>query len=373
MADRIEMQETEEKKKSKRKKVKKAMLIVIGVILVLLVLAALMLPKPLAMSVYKDNFGKRLTTYDPLSWSIDDFDGLLRDRYTFESDKGQTLVGYKYYRENTEPKGLVVLAHGFGGGGHRSYMNIADYFASNGYAVFAYDATGNDESEGEEVGGLPQGVIDLDYALRFIKSNPDFAGLPIVLWGHSWGGYSVGSVTKLHPDVKAVVVVAGFNESLDMIETEGRNIVGNAVDFVLSYFAKYEKKNFGEYATMSVLDSLDATDAQVMIVHSVDDEMIPFEISYARYYEKYADDERFTFVRYEDRGHNYLFCSDARREYVEEYNVAAAEYKERVGEITEEMRAAYYEEYFDKHKGYELDSELMAQMLELYNNSIGLE
>ena len=68
-----------------------------------------------------------------------------------------------------------------------------------------------------------------------------------------------------------------------------------------------------------------------------------------------------------------MFCSDDRKEYVEEYNVAAAEYKERVGEITEEMRAAYYEEYFDKHKGYELDSELMAQMLVLYNSSIGLE
>ena len=372
MSDIIEMQETEEKKKVKRKKVKKVVLIVIGAILLLLVTAALILPKPLAMSVYKDNFGKRFTTYEPLAWSIEDFDGLLRDRYTFESDKGQTLVGYKYYRENTELKGVVVLAHGFGGGGQRNYMHISNYFASNGYAVFAYDATGNDESEGEEVGGLPQGVIDLDYALRFVKSNPDFAGLPIVLWGHSWGGYSVGSVTKLHPDVKAAVIVAGFNESLDMIETEGRNIVGRAIDFVLSYFAKYEKKTFGEYATMSVLDSLDTTDSQVMIVHSVDDEMIPFEISYARYYEKYADDERFTFVRYEDRGHNYVFCSDARKEYVEEYNAGAAEYKERVGEITEEMRAAYYEEHFDKNRGYELDSELMSQMLELYNNSIGL-
>ena len=174
----------------------------------------------------------------------------------------------------------------------------------------------------------------------------------------------------MHPDVKAAVIVAGFNESLDMIETEGRNIVGDVIDFVLPYFEKHEKKTFGEYASMSILESLDATEASVMVIHSVDDEMIPFEISYARYYEKYADNERFTFVRYEDRGHNYLFCSDARREYVEEYNAAAAEDKERVGEITEEMGEAYYEENFDKHRGYELDSELMSQMLEVYNSSI---
>lgn len=352
------------------KKIGKIILIVVGTILLLLIVAALLLFKPICMSIYNDNFDKRFTTYEPMAWSIEDFDGLLRDKYTFESDKGQLLTGYKYFREGVEPKGLVVIAHGFGGGGHRSYMSIADYFASNGYWVFAYDATGNDESEGDAVGGLPQGIIDLDYALRFVKSNPDFAELPIVLWGHSWGGYSVGSVLKLHPDVKAAVVVAGFNESLDMLEAEGRNIVGNIITLALPIFEKYEKKTFGDYASMSILDSLEATEVPVLFVHSEDDEMIPIEISFDRYYEQYAENDRFTFIRYEDRGHNYVFCSDARKAYAEEYNAAANAYVESVGELTEEMRAAYYKEHLDKHKAYELDSELMAKMLELYNSSV---
>ncbi len=357
---------------SKLKKPVKIILIVVGVILVLLIVAALILPKPLAMSVYNDNFGTRFTTYEPLAWSIEDFDGLMRDKYTFESDKGQLLTGYKYYRDNAETKGLVVLAHGFGGGGHNSYMDVADYFASNGYAVFAYDATGNDESEGDAVGGLPQGVIDLDYALRFVKSNEDFAGLPIVLWGHSWGGYSVGSVMKLHPDVKAAVMVAGFNESLDMLEFEGRNIAGDAIDYVLPIFEDYEKETFGDYASMSVLDGLGATDAKVMILHSTDDDMIPIENSYERYYEKFSADERFTFIRFENRGHHMVYNSEAAMAYQEEFNQKAQEYVDSVGEenITDEMRAAYYEENLDLHKAYELDSEFMAQMLELYDNSI---
>ena len=355
---------------SNRKKVVKITLIALGSLLILFLAAALILAKPLAMSVYNDNFDVRFTSYEPLAWNIEDFDGLLRDKHTFPSDKGQMLTGYHYYRSDTKAKGRVIIAHGFGGGGQRWYMNIADFFASNGYSVFAYDATGNDESEGEAVGGLPQGVIDLDYALRFVKSNPDFAGLPIVLWGHSWGGYSVGSVLKLHPDVKAAVIVAGFNESLDMLESEGREIAGAAIDFVLPYFEKYEKETFGDYASMSILEGLAATDASVMIIHSTDDEMIPIEISFDRYYEKFAKDARFTFIRFEDRGHNYPFCSEERREYVNEYNVGADAYLEEVGTMTEEMRAAYYEEHFDKHKGYDLDDELMGQMLELYNNAI---
>lgn len=351
----------------------KIILIVLGAILVLLVAAALILPKPLAMSVYNDNFGIRFTTYEPLAWSIDDFDGLKRDRYTFESDKGQLLTGYKYYRDGTDAKGLVVLAHGFGGGGHNSYMHIADYFASNGYAVFAYDATGNDESEGEAVGGLPQGVIDLDYALRFVKSNADFAGLPIMLWGHSWGGYSVGSVLALHPDVKAAVVVSGFNESLDMLETEGRNIAGDAIDFVLPILEEHEKETFGDYASMSVLDGAEKTDAAIMMLHSTDDELIPIEVSFDRYYEKFSGNDRFTFIRYEDRGHNYIFCTPESLEYRMEYYAAGNEWIESIGgpeNLTEEMRADYYRKNFDKHHGYELDSELMAQMLEHYNNSL---
>ncbi len=347
----------------------KIILIIIGIILSLVIVAVLLL-KPVSISIYNDNFNKRFTTYEPLAWNLEDFDGLLREKYTFPSNKGQQLTGYKYYREGQTPKGLVVLAHGFGGGGHRSYMNIIDYFAGSGYLVFAYDATGNDESEGDAVGGLPQGIIDLDYALRFVKSNADFAGLPIVLWGHSWGGYSVGSVTKLHPDIKAAVIVSGFNASMDMLETEGRNIVGNVIDFVLPILEKHEKKVFGEYASMSVLDSLDATDARILFIHSENDDMIPIEISFDRYYEKFSQNDRFSFVRFKDKGHNYVFTSEARFQYVEEYNKKAEEYWVSVGTMTEEMRAAYYKEHFDKQKGYELNSELMAQMLELYNSSI---
>ena len=136
------------------KKALKITLIIVGVLVVLLVLAGIFAPPIIADAVYKDNFGQRFETYEPTARSVDEFEGLNVEEYTFESDKGQKLAGYKYYRE-TEPKGVVVLAHGFGGGGHNSYMNIADYFTTCGYVVFAYDATGNDKSEGEEVGGLP--------------------------------------------------------------------------------------------------------------------------------------------------------------------------------------------------------------------------
>ncbi len=326
------------------KKAIKITLIIVGILAVLLIGAVLVFSQMIAPMIYNDNFGKRFTTYEPFVCSVEEFDGLIRDKYTFESNKGQLLTGYRYYKNDTEAKALMVFAHGFGGGGHNSYMSVINYFADNGFTVFAYDATGNDESEGEAVGGLPQGIIDLDYALRFVKENEDFSGMPIVLWGHSWGAYSVGNAVALHPDVKAAVMVAGFNKSIDVIEAEGRNMAGDAVEMVLEDMEKLEAEKFGEYASLSCSESLGKTSAGIMILHSTDDDMIPKAISYDVLFEKYGSDPRFEFLEFANRGHNYFWVTDDARETLIEQ--------------------------FDKSRFNELDEELMSQMLEFYVNNI---
>ncbi len=245
---------------------------------------------------------------------LEEFEGIARQRYTFASNRGQTLVGYHYYQEEgVSPRGVVVLAHGFGGGGHNHYLDTAAYLAGSGYAVFAYDATGNDESEGDKVGGMPQGVIDLDYALRFVKEAPAFAGLPIMLFGHSWGAYSSGSVLALHPDVKAAVLGAGFNKSSDIVEEEGRRQAGDGIDLVLPFIPLIERVKFGSYASATCVDGFNATSAGVMIIHSADDEIVSFEKNYLLFEGLFQNDPRFVFVRYENRGHNGIFEVNGER------------------------------------------------------------
>ncbi len=344
---------------------------VISILLLLIILIGLFAPKIIAKSVYEENFGNRFETYEPMSLSIEDFDGLMRQKYTFESNEGQLLTGYSYYKESQTPKAVMVLAHGFGGGGHNTYMHVANFFAQNGYIVFAYDATGNDESEGDGVNGMPQGIIDLDYAIRFVKESEAFAELPIVLWGHSWGAYSTGSVLALHPDVKAAVLVAGFNTSIDVFESEGRKMAGDAVDIILPDAIKYEQKIFGDYANMNCLDGFAATEAGVMILHSADDEIIDKATSYDVFYKKYSSDPRFKFISYENRGHNYIFHSDGARAYITEFNANFDEYIANLeGGFTPEAKAAYLTENLDRMKLYELDNELMEQMLEFYEKHL---
>ena len=154
--------EKENKKLSKSKK--RIALIIVPCILVAIVFIVMPV---LTVIIYNDNFGERYETAEWMAYSVSEFKGLKVKECSFTSNSGQFLAGYQYFKEDQPCKGVVVLAHGLGGGGHNTYMDVADYFTSNGYLVFCYDATGNDKSEGDSVEGLPQGVIDLDYALRY--------------------------------------------------------------------------------------------------------------------------------------------------------------------------------------------------------------
>ncbi|MHB8130644.1 MAG: alpha/beta hydrolase [Mobilitalea sp.] len=345
---------------------KRKIIIILSIVLILLLL---IIPFGLSVMIYEDNFGDRYESYMPMARSIDEFEGLNSQRYTFPSNQGQQLVGYKYYRDLENIKGVVVIAHGLGGGGHNSYMDVADFFTSNEYVVFAYDATGNDESEGSSVKGIPQGLIDLDYAIQFVKQTSDFEGLPIMLFGHSWGGYSVGSVLNLHPDVKAVVMVAGFNKSMDIIEEEGRRIAGDMISVLLPYISLYERIKFGKSASYSCMNGFENSDAGVMVIHSTDDEMISKKMSFDVFYDIYKDNQRFDFVKYENRGHNNTYYSDASREYKDEFNRKFDEYLDTLeGELTFELKASYLNDHLDKKILYDLDEELMDSMVKFYDS-----
>ena len=359
-----------EKKKSKKK--------IVLIILLCLVVLAIAGWGALSVSIYNENFDKRFETYEPYKFHVEDFDGLTREEYKFPSDKGQLLAGY-LYSAGEEQHGIIVIAHGFGAG-HNSYMDVANFFAHHGYYVFAYDATGNDESGGESLGGIPQGPIDLDHAISFVEDSGNFPDLPICLFGHSWGGYSVCSVLTYHPEVKAVIECSGCNRSSDLFEAGGKEQAGDLIYTMMPFIKLHERLKFGDYAANTALDGFAASEAAVMIVHSADDDVVPIEYGYDLYYEKYQGDPRFTFVRYEDKGHNDIF-NDSSNTYTDEFNAgykewrAALDYDYKAEENKERFadeRAAYIRENLDRARwSSRLDEEMLTQFVSFYDEKIG--
>ena len=348
------------------KRLKKALLIALCIILA----HALVIMPAAACIIYESIFSMR---FEPQSWqsfSDDDFPALECERSDFTSGD-LSLAGYKYKTAASSPRGVVIIAHGLGGGGQAQYVPFANYFTAEGYYVFAYDATGNGCSEGSDAEGLPQGVIDLERAIRHVKSQPEYSDLPIMLFGHSWGAYSAGAVLASHPDIAACAMIAGFNESRDMLLYEASGYVGPIASLTLPYVTAYERLKFGsEYSSVSALDGMAATDARIVIVQSMDDVSVPPSCGYDKFYAEYSASERFTFITYTDRGHDRILYSRAAEEYRAELNRAYTEYVEGGGrEYCAETKEEFMSLYLDKARCFEPDYELMASIRSVFDTA----
>ena len=352
---------------SKKAKMNKRKILIIAIVSFIVSIPLIIMPVS-TVAVYESIFCRRYETESWKQFSPEDFEGLQMERSDFECD-GVRLAGYKYSKDGQDEKGVVVIAHGLGGGGHNAYMPFVDQFTSNGYYVFAYDAIGNDNSEGRSQRGLPEGIICLDSALDHAATVEEYKNLPFTLFGHSWGGYSVGNVLNLHPEIRAAVIVAGFNESEDMLGHYGEKYGGAGSLAAMPYLKLYERIKFGkEYTDISAVQGFRNTDAGIMIVHSTDDATVPVECGYDIFYEEFADLERFEFVLYENRGHTYLLYSQAAFEYKEQLNADYKAYVEGNGKkYNDRTKEQFMNAYLDKKQCFEPDPVLVERIIEMFD------
>ncbi|MBE6710552.1 MAG: alpha/beta fold hydrolase [Ruminococcaceae bacterium] len=348
--------------------------ILLIVLLVLVVLIFAVVLPILSISVYKSVFNVRFETSPDNYFTADDYEGLTVENVLFKTKQGHNLAGYKYRMDDVDsPKGVVVYVHGFGGGGHCGHMPMIHYLAENGYAVFAYDATGNDASEGKYIGGFPQGIIDLDYAIRYVKNDAAYSGLPIFLMGHSWGAYSVGNVLNFHTDVKGAVLFAGIDSSSVLFRQEGAKYAGDWAELLIPYVRVYERIKYGEYSmTTANKGFASAENAEILVVHSKDDDTVLQENGYDLFMAEHGDNERVHFVLYDDRGHNYLFYSEdtmIERQLIDiDYDFYLMDNNL---ERNDETRAAFRKEFVDYSVYYKMDDELMGQAVAMFDRQLG--
>lgn len=318
----------------------------------------------ISVIIYEKQFGSRNETPQHLKYEVSDFENLEQTPAYFKSNHNQLLAGYVYTNpEVVHPNGVIIVAHGLGAG-HNTYLPEIYYMTQNGYTVFAYDGTGNDESEGKSIVGLPQAVIDLDYAINYVKDDEQFDGLPIMLYGHSMGGYAVIAVLNHHSDITAVVERSGFYESTDIIDELGGRLFGSVFHLLKPYFRLYEHLKFGEYASLNGLEVLANTNVNVMFMHSKDDEVISYDQSFSKYEALFGTRGNFKFISYQNRGHDVVvderLNQTLRTQIEEEYGSYHA--------MPKETRQMYDDVLYDVEK--RLDLSVMQQIIDFYNQWI---
>jgi len=113
-------------------------------------------------------------------------------------------------------KAVACLVHGLGEHTSR-YSHVAEAFCSQGYALFGADLRGHGRSGGARghISSIEDFMQDID--VLFQQARARFAGLPMILYGHSLGGVLVlHYALKRKPDVKGVIATsAGLHNELE--------------------------------------------------------------------------------------------------------------------------------------------------------------
>jgi pimeloyl-ACP methyl ester carboxylesterase len=326
----------------------------------------------IALEAYSSSFGRveeLSETHDFLTyffWKDIDQVKYSREEVRFNSS-GNKLQGFIYGKSNNN--GLVIISHGLGGTAD-CYFPMIMYFVDKGWYVFAYNNTGVSGSEGESIRGLTQSVIDLDSALKYAKNSRALNGLPVMLVGHSWGGYAVCAVLNYDHNVKAVISFEGYNNGSDVFNELGRSEVGFLFGILKPQFWAIEKQLFGDTAKLTAIDGINKSGIPVMIVQSSDDDVIsPKTTSIYAYRNKITNPRvEIVYLDGEDAaGHEFAFCSKGQREYMKWADSSWETYKSANSNAS---KLQWAEEIgFDKIKANELNMELMEWIDDLFNNT----
>ena len=190
-----------------------------------------------------------------------------RQTVTFSSGSAQ-LTGWLYPAEDAAA--LVVIAHGLGADAE-TYLPETMHFVDSGYSVLAYDATGTGASGGSGTRGLAQSALDLDAALTRAEQED----LPILLFGHSWGGYAAAAVLGGSHDVTASVCAAGFDTPLGLMRQTARRWCGPVAELGVPFLWLDQQLRFGTAANVSGAETAAASGTPVLVLHGSDDGTIP--------------------------------------------------------------------------------------------------
>lgn len=282
-----------------------------------------------------------------------EFEGLCSEDYTFVGDLGQTLSAHLYYRGSKRYDRLIILDHGMGCG-HNSYLKEIDILTANGYTVFTYDHTGTMLSGGENIGGFSQSLSDLDRAVKFVRSLPEYKDARLSVIGHSWGGFSTMNIPALHPEISHVVALSGFI-STKAIQDQ---VSGGLLVFYRPMIYKLERDRLPEYADFDGRNSLLRAKTKALIIHSKDDRTCLYNHHFKKLKKALENSENVTFLSLEGKGHHPQYTREAVK-----YKLAYAKDRRRRQKNglldTDEAKKAFVNEY-DFHKMHEQDMELWA-------------
>ncbi|MGB2434584.1 MAG: alpha/beta hydrolase, partial [Flavobacteriaceae bacterium] len=164
-----------------------------------------------------------------------------------------------YHWEGKGPK--IMLMHGWSGRATNFYK-IIEALMRLDYDIYAFDAPAHGKSRGLTT-NLPEFILTLDSLLS--RWGPFEAIL-----GHSGGGFSSSYVCADRPEIKKLILISPFDQSIDLFE-KYYELIGlgeKARKLMLDYFFRKTNKNISAFSSSISAQSINA---KCMIIHDEND------------------------------------------------------------------------------------------------------
>lgn len=126
------------------------------------------------------------------------------------------------YLPNVDKKcPVIVMAHGLGGVREMRLDAYAERFAAAGYACFLFDYRNYGASDGNKRQriNVKEQLADWNCAINFIKKNDMIDGSKILLFGSSFSGGHVITLSAHRKDILATVAQCPYTNTLATMET----------------------------------------------------------------------------------------------------------------------------------------------------------
>lgn len=199
--------------------------------------------------------------------------------YTFESESGNLLNGWKMTPKNTSPIATIIHFHGTSQNVLAQYQSIEPLIAHN-FEIYTFDYSGYGFSKGEAT--RKNALLDAHAALSYVNEQLDDSARKKILYGHSYGGYLAAVVGSERQDaIDGIVIEGAFSSHKDE--------------------AKYEVPFWGNFVKngAKASEEIKKNKHPLLVIHSAEDTRVPAKFGKKIYYKANAPKEFFEI----DNGH----------------------------------------------------------------------
>lgn len=199
--------------------------------------------------------------------------GLPSQDISLQTRDGAELKGW--FIPSEESRGIIICLHGYPA--NKSDILTVVSFLYPDFSLLLFDFRAHGESGGKiTYFGLKE-FLDVEAAIRFIKSRDADKDKKIGIWGYSLGG-SVGILASArYGEIDALVTDSAFANFPEMVTHYYKNL--GPLKYVFSVLSRLLgryvlKADFTENSPEYFIDRIKSP---ILIIHSKEDDFVPYE------------------------------------------------------------------------------------------------